>query len=104
MWWAEKTPSIKYVIPTIHSPAAHTLHDDQPDPDEYLPAAHTLHTLMPPDPAYRPAPHATHDTLPTGKYQPNPQHNACIHTNPSPPDTGSTPFVVPADPTPTPTT
>ena len=87
-----------------YDPAPHSEQAVEPDPDEYLPAPHTLHTLRPPDPAYRPATHATHDRLPTGKYQPDPQHNACIHTNPSPPDTGSTPLVVPADPTPTPNT
>ena len=86
------------------SPGEHTLHDDQPDPDEYVPAPHTLHTLIPPDPAYRPDTHATHDRLPKGKYQPDPQHNNPNHTNPSPPDTGTTPLVVPADPTPTPNT
>ncbi len=78
--------------------------DDDPTIDEYLPAGHTLHAVAPAADNL-PAGHTTHDVLDTGKCQPDPQHNAWIHTNPSPPAEGS--VIVPdapADPTPTPTT
>ena len=68
-----------------------------------MPAGHTEHAVAPAKENV-PAGHTTHDVLDTGKCQPDPQHNAWIHTNPSPPAEGSTPLVVPADPTPTPDT
>ena len=87
----------------VCSPSGHIEHDDHPNPDEYLPTPHAIQAVAPAK-ENLPAGHTTHDVLVTGKYQPDPQHNAWIHTNPSPPAEGSTPLVVPADPTPTPDT
>ena len=72
----------------------------------HSPAGQGVHAVPvnAPDAWYVPAGHTTHDVLDTGKCQPDPQHNAWIHTNPSPPAEGTYKVFEPADPTPTPHT